>query len=114
MQRSVSERQSLSHVQIQLLDQVCTQLENLITGCGSAHQHGRAALHAQPLLEVAELAAFLAAHLDRLLVREVREAVENRPEAHSVHIMPPRLLSVSVTNPAPVHAMHSLSEVAAN
>ena len=31
-----------------------------------------------------------------------------------MHAVPPRLFSVSVTNPASVQAMHSLSEVAAN
>ena len=53
-------------------------------------------------------------HVESQSAQSLVDAVENRPEAHSVHIMPPLLLSVSVTNPAAMQAMHSLSEVAAN
>ena len=44
--------------------------------------------------------------------QSIVDAVENRPEAHSVHVAAVSASSVFVTEPA-VQAMHSLSEVAA-
>ena len=52
-------------------------------------------------------------HVESQSAQAIVDTVENRPEAHSLHVVPPLLLSASVTNPASVQAMHPSSEVAA-
>ena len=51
-------------------------------------------------------------HVDNQSAQSVVETVENRPDAHSVQVVPDALASVSVTEPA-AQAMQSLSDVAA-
>ena len=51
-------------------------------------------------------------HVDNQSAHAVVETVENRPDAHSVQVVPLSLASVSVTEPA-AQAMQSLSDVAA-
>ena len=51
-------------------------------------------------------------HVDSQSAQSIVGAVENRPDVHSVQVVPDALASVSVTEPA-AQAMQSLSEVAA-
>ena len=51
-------------------------------------------------------------HVESQSAQSVVDAVENRPDAHSVHVVPLSLASVSVMEPA-AQTMHSLSDVAA-
>ena len=51
-------------------------------------------------------------HVDSQSAHAVVETVENRPDSHSVQVVPDALASVSVTEPA-AQVMQSLSEVAA-
>jgi hypothetical protein len=44
--------------------------------------------------------------------QDICDEVENCPDAHSVHVVPLSLVSVSVTEPA-AQTLHSLSDVAA-
>ena len=51
-------------------------------------------------------------HVESQSTQAIVDAVENRPEAHSVHVVPLVEVRVSVTEPT-AQAMHSSSEVAA-
>jgi len=51
-------------------------------------------------------------HVDNQSAHAVVETVENRPDAHAVHVVPDVLASVSVTEPA-AQAMQSDSPIAA-
>ena len=53
-----------------------------------------------------------AEHVESQSAQALVDAVENRPEAHSVQVVPLSLASVSVTEPA-AQVMQSLSDVAA-